>query len=107
MTQAFFAALGDIADGQQAVVASAAVSAIRDALKERRLKMKESVAKAKAKAPAKKAATARRAKAAPAARRSPAAGKRAAMKRAPAKQKIVRKARKAKVAAPVTETVTE
>ena len=50
VTQAFFAALDDIADGQQAVVSAAALAAIRDELKGRRVKIKEAAAAAKAKA---------------------------------------------------------
>jgi hypothetical protein len=55
VAQAFFAALADIAEGQQAAVASAAVNAIRDTLKQRQAKTKLAAAKAKAKTPRKRA----------------------------------------------------
>jgi hypothetical protein len=80
VAQAFFAALDGLSDGQQPAVATAALSAIRDALKARRLKAREAAARAKAKA---KAATPRRAKAA---KRAPA--KKAVMKKAPAKRAV-------------------
>jgi len=91
VAQAFFAALGDVADGQQPAVASAALIAIRDALKVRREKIKKVAAKARAKLPGKtkaaakpKAVPAKRAKAAvPAAK-----AKRAVVKKAPAKAKL-------------------
>ena len=67
-----------IVDGFISTVA--ALSAIRDALKARRLKAREAAARAKAKA---KAATPRRAKAA---KRAPA--KKAVMKKAPAKRAV-------------------
>jgi hypothetical protein len=65
VAQAFFAALADIAEGQQAGVASAALSSIRDTLKQRQAKMKLAAARAKAKAPRKRAAAKRARKAAP------------------------------------------
>ena len=133
VTQAFFAALDDIADGQQAVVGAAALIAIRDELKGRRLKIKEAAAaakaKAKTKAPAKrkaparakpavkvaaKAPAARGARKAAPAKRAPAAaaaGKRAAAKKTPARKAVVRKARQPKQAdqavSPSAETATE
>ncbi len=104
VAQAFFAALGDVAEGQQSVVASAALTAIRDALKVRREKTKKVAARARAKLPGKtKAAPAKRAKAA-----APVVhAKRAVAKKAPAKQKLP-KAVKAKAprkvaAAPAAE----
>ncbi len=129
VTQAFFAALDEIADGQQAAVGAAALAAIRDGLKERRVKIKEAAvaAKTKAKAPAKRKppvrakATAKVTAKAPAARgagkgaatkRAPAAaGKRAVAKKAPAKKAVARKSRQPKQAdqavSPPAETATE
>ena len=133
VTQAFFAALDDIADGQQAVVGAAALIAIRDELKGQRLKIKEAAAAAKAKAktkmPAKrktparakaavkvaaKAPAARGARKAAPAKRAPAAaaaGKRAAAKKTPARKAVVRKARQPKgsdqAVSPAAETATE
>jgi len=123
VAQAFFAALDDIADGQQAVVGAAALATIRDELKGRRVKIKEAAAaaKAKAKAPAKRKAPARAKapaargtrKAAPA-KRAPAAataGKRVAAKKAPAKKAVARKIRQPKQAdkavSPSAETAAE
>ena len=123
VAQAFFAALDDIAEGQQAVVGAAALATIRDELKGRRVKIKEAAAaaKAKAKAPAKRKAPARAKapaargtrKAAPA-KRAPAtaaAGKRAAAKKTPARKAVARKARQPKQAgqavSPSAETATE
>ena len=112
VTQAFFAALDGLSDSQQAGVATAALAAIRDALKARRLKAREAAARARAKAPAKaKAAPRRRAKTAVAAKRAPAVmGKKAAAKKAPAKRAVASKAAKRKspskpAAAPAPETV--
>ena len=133
VAQAFFAALDDIADGQQAVVGAAALANIRDELKGRRVKIKESAAaakaKAKTKAPAKrkaparakpavkvaaKAPAARGARKAAPAKRAPAAaaaGKRAAAKKTPARKAVVRKARQPKgsdqAVSPSAETATE
>lgn len=135
VTQAFFAALDDIADGQQAVVGAAALIAIRDELKGQRLKIKEAAAAAKAKAKAKtkapakrkaparakpavkvaaKAPAARGARKAAPAKRAPAAaaaGKRAAAKKTPARKAVVRKARQPKgsdqAVSPAAETATE
>lgn len=96
VTQAFFAALDGLSDGQQAAVATAALTAIRDALKARRLKAREAAARVKAKTPAKtKAATPRKAKAV--AKRSPAmASKKAATKPVPAKRAAASKPAKRK-----------
>jgi len=111
VAQAFFAALDDIADGQQAVVGAAALATIRDELKGRRVKIKEAAAaaKAKAKAPAKRKAPAR-AKA-PAARGTRKAAKRVAAKKAPAKKAVARKIRQPKQAdkavSPSAETAAE
>jgi len=92
VTQAFFAALDGLSDGQQAGVATAALAAIRDALKARRLKAREAAARARAKT---KATTPRRAKAV--AKRAPAvAGKKAAAKKAPAKRAVASKVAKRK-----------
>jgi hypothetical protein len=131
VTQAFFAALDDIADGQQAVVGAAALAAIRDELKGRRVKIKEAAAaaKAKTKAPAKrkaparakaaakvaaKAPVARGARKAAPAKRAPAAaaaGKRAVARKTPAKKVVARKARQPKQAdqavSPSAETAAE
>ena len=131
VTQAFFAALDDIADGQQAVVSAAALAAIRDELKGRHVKIKEAAAAAKAKAktkmPAKrktparakaavkvaaKAPAARGARKAAPAKRAPAAvGKRAIARKTPAKKVVARKARQPKQAdqavSPSAETAAE
>ena len=123
VTQAFFAALDDIADGQQAVVGAAALAAIRDELKGRRVKIKEAAAAAKAKAPAKrkaparakaaaKVAAARGARKGAATKRAPAAaGKQAAARKTPAKKAGTRKPRQPKQAdqamSPAAETATE
>jgi hypothetical protein len=87
VTQAFFAALDGIAEGQQAAVATAAVAGIRGELKDRRLRTKEAAGRAKAKAPAK---TKRPAKAkAAATRATPAAArKQATATKAPARRKV-------------------
>ena len=127
VAQAFFAALDDIAEGQQAVVGAAALATIRDELKGRRVKIKEAAAaakaKAKTKAPARakaavkvaaKAPAARGARKAAPAKRAPAtaaAGKRAAAKKTPARKAVARKARQPKQAgqavSPSAETATE
>lgn len=101
VTQAFFVALDDVPEPQQAAVATAALTGIRDALKARKLKAKEAAARTKARAPAKaKAASGRAAKAAPAARRAPPApGRAPAAKKAPAKKTAANRARRAKQAA--------
>jgi len=113
VTQAFFTALDGLAEAQQAGVATAALAAIRDALKARRLKAREAAAKAKAKAPAKMKAAAkapRKAKVAAVAKRAPA--RKAAAKPAPAKRAIAKKAAKRKAPAklatpPAPEAVKE
>ncbi len=68
VTQAFFTALDDTPDGQRAVVGAAALVAIRDELKGRRVKIKEAAAAARAKAKRKAPARAKVAAKAPAAR---------------------------------------
>ena len=103
---AFFVALDDVADGQQAVVGAVALAAIRDELKGRRVKIRGAAAAAKATPPAKrkvvaraKVAAARGAKkAAPAKRALAAAGKRAAVQKTPGKKAAVSKARQPKQA---------
>ena len=85
VTQAFFAALDEIAEGQQKAVGTAALASIRDDLKARRVKAKEAAAKTKAKAPAKaKAAATRKVKAAT--KRAPAGRKQTVTKKAPARK---------------------
>ena len=92
VTQAFFAALDGLSEGQQTAVAKAALTAIRDALKARHLKAREAAARAKTKAKTK--APARRKVKAVAATK-PVAAKRVAAKRAaaskPAKRTSSRK----------------
>ena len=120
VTQAFFAALDGIPGGQQADVGAAALAAIRDELKGRQVKSRESAvaakASAKAKAPTRKNAPAKRTapakaatkppagrgarKAAAPTRRAPAAAsKQAATKKVPAKKVVARKARQPKKSA--------
>jgi DNA transposition AAA+ family ATPase len=127
VTKAFFAALDDIADGQQAVVGTAALAAIRNQLKERRAKNKGVAAAAKAKTPAKRKVPARatavvkvaaKARTAPVARRAAStkrpptaqAGKQAAGK-TPAKKAVAGKTRQPKqtdkAVSPSAETATE
>ena len=111
VTQAFFAALDDIAEGQQKAVATAALASIRADLKARRLKTKEAAAKAKAKAPAKtKANSPRKTKAAAATKRAPVvARKQVATKKAPAKRAAPakRKSPTQAVSPALPETATE
>ena len=126
VTQAFFAALDDIADGQQAVVGTAAVAAIRNQMKERRAKNKGAAAKAKT--PAKRKVPARatavvkvaaKARTAPVARKAAStkrpptaqAGKRVAAGKTPAKKAVAAKTRQPKqtdkVVSPSAETASE
>ena len=89
VTKAFFAALDDIADGQQAVVGTAAIAAIRNQMKERRAKNKGVAAAAKAKTPAKRKVPARATavvKVAAKARTAPVARRAASTKRPPTAQ---------------------
>jgi hypothetical protein len=87
VAQAFFTALDGLSEGQQPAAAKAALIAIRDALKARRLKAREAAARAKMKAKT-KAPARRNAKAVAAAK--PVAAKRAAASK-PAKRKSPRK----------------
>ena len=117
VTQAFFAALDEIPDGQQAVVGAAALAGIRDELKERRAKNKGTATKARTRSPAKqtaaaKAPPARGARKAATSRRAAApAGKPVAAKRAPAKRTVASRStkpkRSGKPVAPPTETAPE
>ncbi len=110
VTQAFFAALDDIADGQQAAVGAAALAAIRDELKGRRAKIKEAAAAAKAKAKAKAPAARGAGKEAATKPASASAGNRA-VRKTPAKKAVARKPRQPKQAdqavSPPAETATE
>jgi len=128
VTKAFFAALDDIADGQQAVVGTAALAAIRNQLKERRAKNKRGGAAAKARTPAKRKVPARatgvvkvaaKARTAPGARKAAStthpptaqAGKRVAAGKIPAKKAVAAKTRQPKqtdkVVSPAAQTASE
>jgi hypothetical protein len=104
VTQAFFEALDAIPDGQQKAVATAALASIRGDLKARRLKAKDTAARAKARAPAKaktaakgKTAASKGTKAAPATKRAPLkARKVVAAKKAPVRSAPTPKAPEAK-----------